>query len=357
MSHTYEIIPSEESQQIENIIDLTRRQLMQRYKVPQPTLRGVHPKDHGCVMASFKVDNDLESGLRVGVFSQPGAEYPCAIRFSNAATLVAPDNTVDAQGRRVPGSRGMAIKLVNLDTPTEQGLLPVQDFLMVNHPVFAFANIPDYEALSRVILENNEDPTKFFTQPYKTDEQTLARIKRIGLIVTRIRGGTDQLPPFQPAPAHPAQNSYFSAAPFLFGQGHAMKYRVTPVNEPITSQPDVVDPDYLRKALRLRLDPSIHGNPSIVFRFGVQVREIASLDIATEIEDASNEWSEEKYPYVGVGTITIPPQDFETDAARDRCEKIFLTPWHTHPDHRPLGGINRLRQKVYEASMKLRLGK
>jgi hypothetical protein len=136
-----------------------------------------------------------------------------------------------------------------------------------------------------------------------------------------------------------------------------MKYRVTPISEPIATPPEVVEPDYLRKALRLRLDPMRQGNTPIVFRFSIQVRSISEIDIATEIEDASNEWLEEKNPFVSVATITIHPQDFESNAARERCEKIFLTPWHTHPDHRPLGGINRLRRKVYEASMKMRLGK
>ena len=135
-----------------------------------------------------------------------------------------------------------------------------------------------------------------------------------------------------------------------------MKYRASPVDEPIVNPPDVVEPDYLRKALRQRLDPTIQGNRPIQFRFGVQVRKIDQVDIDTEIEDASNEWDESRYPFEDVATITIHPQDFETEAARDRCERIFLTPWHTHPDHRPLGGINRLRQKVYETSMKMRLG-
>jgi hypothetical protein len=355
MTTKYENPPADEAKQIEHIIELTRQQLLKRYPSPKPVLRGVHPKDHGCVLGSFQIDSFLKNELRVGVFSEPGAEFPCAIRFSNAATTVLPDDPV-VNGKPTPGSRGMAIKLVNIDSPNPEGLIPTQDFLMVNHPVFAFANVADYEALSELILRNNEDATEFFTKPYKTDEATLKRIQRTGLIVTRIRGGNDKVPPFQPAPSHPAQNSYFSAAPFLFGEGRVMKYRVTPINEPITNPPMVVEPDYLRKALRLRLDPTRQGNQSIVFLFSVQVRNIDEINIDTEIEDASNEWDETKYPFESVGTITIPPQDFETDAARERCERIFLTPWHTHPEHRPLGGINRLRQKVYETSMKMRLG-
>ena len=30
------------------------------------------------------------------------------------------------------------------------------------------------------------------------------------------------------------------------------------------------------------------------------------------------------------------------------CENLSFTPWHTIPEHRPLGGINRVRKTVYD---------
>ena len=228
----YEKIPTEEAQQIQNIIELTRQQMMKRYPSPDKVLRGVHPKDHGCVLASFKIDTKLDELFRVGVFSNPGAEYPCAIRFSNAATTVLPDNPVDKSGKRSPGSRGMAVKLVNLDSPGKEGFLPVQDFLMVNHPVFAFSNVEDYEVLSKEVFKNHdhatmtEDASSFFAIQLPRTDAAGVRAARSLEIVTRIRGGTDKLPAFQDAPAHPAQNSYFSAAPFLFGDGHVNRVSV-----------------------------------------------------------------------------------------------------------------------------------
>lgn len=359
----YENIPADEAQQIQNIINLTRLQLMKRYPGTDKVLRGVHPKDHGCVLALFKIDEDLSERLRVGVFTNPGAVYPCAIRFSNAATMITPDSTVDARGKPAHGSRGMAIKLVLLDSPNEDSFIPVQDFLMVNHPVFAFANVEDYEVLSKVILDTHdhstmtEDARPFFQIQAEKGGAALERAKRTGELVGRIRAASVAEGAFQEPPAHPAQNLYFSAAPFLFGHGRVMKYRVVPLNEPITSPPDVVEADYLRKGLKLRLDPTRSGNVPIVFRFEVQVREIEDVEIESEIENASTEWSEQQTPFQSTATITISPQDFDSDAARNRCENIFLTPWHTQPDHQPLGGINRLRQRVYEASRDMRLHK
>ena len=31
------------------------------------------------------------------------------------------------------------------------------------------------------------------------------------------------------------------------------------------------------------------------------------------------------------------------------CENLKFSPWHTLPEHQPLGRINRARQKIYEA--------
>jgi len=36
------------------------------------------------------------------------------------------------------------------------------------------------------------------------------------------------------------------------------------------------------------------------------------------------------------------------------CENLTYTPWHALPEHRPLGGINRVRRAVYESLAELR---
>ena len=133
-----EQIPPEEAAQIENIVRLTVAQMKKRYSGEKPVLRGVHPKDHGCVMATFRVLDTLPEELRVGVFAKPGLEYQAWIRFSNAAVLAEADSSATEHG-----SRGMAIKLLKVEgTSLIKKYEPLtQDFLMVNHPVFAFANV------------------------------------------------------------------------------------------------------------------------------------------------------------------------------------------------------------------------
>ena len=40
--------------------------------------------------------------------------------------------------------------------------------------------------------------------------------------------------------------------------------------------------------------------------------------------------------------------------AKRRCENLFFTPWHGLQEHQPIGGINRLKLGVYDASSAFR---
>lgn len=354
-----ENIPANEAADIAKIAELTIQQLERRYAAKPPVLRGVHAKDHGCVHASFKVNEDLADNFRVGVFASPGREYEAFIRFSNASVSEDADSPFGPTGLRVHGSRGMAIKLLGVVgkplMPTEGRL--TQDFLLINQPVFAFANVEDYLALSQVLLKT-DDPKAFFARTKDPDPEIAKRALRTLAIVQRVQSlAMDATQPsttgaYQPPPGSPLGNQYFSAAPFLFGEGSAVKFSAKPVAPVVAESLDVADPRYLRTALRKRLFPAPDAK-EVVFKFQIQIRTAKELTnkIDTEIEDATFEWQD---PFVDVATITIPPQDFETAARRALCESLTFSPWHGLVEHRPLGGINRLRRPVYEASSQRR---
>ena len=356
----WEVIPDGEAKQIENIVDLTGKQMKKRYANKLPPLRGVHPKDHGCVMAKFEVLNDLPEAYRVGVFAKPGREYQAYIRYSNADILVRPDSTSVEHG-----SRGMAIKLLKVDgdrlIPRDEPV--TQDFLLVNHPIFAFANVEDYEVLSQVLLEEDDKAAGFFKRritfkngaPDMTDPATVRAIQT-KRIITRIQSlAVDPVTPekgaYQTPPASPEDNIYHSGAPYLLGNDYVMKYSVKPVACPSGIAPNITDANYLRTALTKRLTSA--GATDIVLEFQIQIRTKADLagKLETEIENACTEWKDR---FVTVARITIPPQDFNTKEAILRCENLFFTPWHTLKEHQPIGGINRLKLGVYEASSAFR---
>jgi catalase len=308
------------------------------------------------VRARFTVKEDLEESLRVGVFSEPGKQYDAWIRFSNADVRVSRD-TKPAEGAspQKHGSRGMAIKLLGVTgCPLVETPEPLtQDFLLINQPVFAFANAEDYEALSEVLVRDKDRPEGFFARirmkdgkPDLSDPATV-RALRTKEIFTHIF--------IDPPPASPVEAQYFSASPFLFGADHAVKFSAKPVSPPSGKAPDFADPNYLRTALieRLAGDKAV----DVVFDFLVQRRTACELadKIDTAIEDACQEWKETDFPFASVATITIPPQHFDTPERRAVCERLVFTPWHGVQEHKPLGSINRLRLAVYQASSHHRL--
>lgn len=354
-----EIISPKEHQQIQHIVELTIQQLQMRYGGGAKVLRGVHPKSHGYVTGRFEILKTLPADLpAAGLFAVPGRVFENVdVRFSNAATLVRPDS---AGG--IHGSRGMAIKLHDVDGPvidSEPGGERSQDFLMINQPVFAFANVEDYEVLSRVLVDNKDEAGSFFaerlavppTSPTIPSEkralQTAGNIKRIQ--AASVAAGA-----FQEPPASPVDNDYFGAAPFLCGPDHVMRFKVTPVSRSV-AVPNVADENYLRKSLKARLKPG-HPEGEVRFEFKVWIRPASEIQPNVDTEDATLDWkgSEDPAKYVTVAILTIPLQDFDTPEQNQKDEALIFTPWHCLEAHRPLGGINRLRRAVYQASVMFR---
>jgi len=364
---TLERIPPDEATQIANIIRLTRGQLEKRYPSGTMALRGQHAKDHACVSGTLTVGNDIPQDKRRGVFATPGQEYQIWVRYSNAAAAVGADSIVAAAGAPpMHGGRGMAIKILGV---SGSPLLPTdgpaaQDFLMVNHPVFPFGNVEDYEAITEVLAADNDNPARFFAErirkqadgsPDLADPVTQRALRTLG-IVRRVQSAsmTAQPPAYQLPPASPIDNQYFSAAPFLFGEDHVMRLRVTPTSPAASASPNVADPSYLRTALLQRL--TARDAQEVRFDFQAQIRSAGELagSVDIDIEDVSLQWDEAPHPFVTLAVIAIPPQDFDTAERRALCEALSFSPWHGIEDHRPLGGINRLRRAVYEVSASFR---
>ena len=365
MTPELELIPPEEAKQIEHIIQLTMEQLQRRYPGDTARLRGQHARDHACVTATFTVRDDLPPDMRVGVLATPGQRYQAWVRYSNASSDSKAADSPVIGGTATHGSRGMALKILGVTGSLLLATdgIAAQDFLMVNHPVFPFANVEDYEALSQ-ILAADDKPDRFFAErihknadgsPNLTDPVTRRALRTAG-IVKRIQSlsPAGQPPAYQAPPVTPLDNQYFGAAPFLFGDGRVMRVTARPVAVVAGEAFDQTDPHYLRTALRKRLTAA--DAQSALFDFQIQVRSAGDLagKIETDIEDACVQWDEAMHPFVKVGTIAIPPQDFETSERRALCEGLVFTPWHAIAEHRPLGGINRLRRAVYEASSRFR---
>jgi len=280
-------------------------------------LRFNQPVGVACLKANFIVEPDLPSRLRVGVFASPGT-YPAWIRFANATDQ--PDTKKDF--------RGMSIKLMGVGGEKLLGSFDTVDFLLNSHPVL-FVGTPE-DFLDFVDHSVNSHPLWFFLNPFNL------HIREFLIVLAGRKHHANHL-------AIP----YWSTTPYLFGDGNAVKYSARPSGgNPDTTLPKELKDGYLRDAVRKQLSA---GGAS--FDFMVQFQTDAKQ---MPVEDATVEWDEAVSPFLKVARIEIPPQDFESPAHLEFCEGLAFNPWHTLPEHRPLGGINRVRKDLYQTMAEFR---
>ncbi len=292
--------------------------------------RGQHAKATGCVTAEFRIADDIPSDLQHGIFRQAGRNFSAIVRFSNSQGTFEKDGTGTA--------RGLAIKLLDVvgarAVPGDRD--STQDFLMIDNPVFPFPNPKAYvEAISRKDIPLIGDLVL---------KAHLLLLERDELkIVMDIRGKHV---------ASPLEIKYWSGTPFWLGPaagegGHAVKYSAVSRQAGRTAQPDHpkdLPDDYLTQALARDLQ-----SQEAVFDFKVQLQ---THPVAMPVENDSVEWDETKSKPVTVATLRIPTQ--KVDGSGDlaiRCEAMSFNPWHALAEHRPMGGMNRLRKVVYLASV------
>jgi catalase len=295
-------------------------------------LRDAHAKAHGCVRAEVSVRNDLESDLRHGVFNEPGKTWNAWVRLSNGNAY--------PQFDRIKDARGMAIKL--LDVPGEkltadQRHAGEQDFVMFNHPAFFVRDVAEYRS-------------NFAAQAQ--GKKALAFFPSLDPRSWELRHLFIALKTLAPAPQTPVATTYSSVAPYKLGS-HNIKYRVIPTPErcPAYELPEQNRdlPNFLRRALYQQL--SLDRVPAC---FELQVQR-QNPEHYMPIEDTSIEWDEAISPFETVADIRLPAQDFDSTEQNLNCDNLSFNPWHALPDHRPIGGINRLRKAVYEAISAYRL--
>ena len=112
------------------------------------------------------------------------------------------------------------------------------------------------------------------------------------------------------------------------------------------SQPQAARPgeSYLSEAMQAHLSSHVAS-----FDFCVQLRKEGM-----PIEDAGQRWDERGSPFVKVATLHIPRQTFRAPEREALAESLSFSPGHALPEHAPLGGLNRAREKIYAALSKFR---
>jgi len=274
---------------------------------PGPSLRGEHPKQHAGLWAEFKVRKDVPAALAVGLFARP-ARYTALVRFSNGRGA---DDTK-------PEVHGMGVKVL---IPDGDGAPPFQqDFLTADHPVFFGRNVQHVLDFLKASVSGTPAAALASTHPRIVG---FSSIPKSGLL----------------------ELSYWSQTPYKAGAG-AVKYFLQPVkDETVPSVPLSATPDGLREALAEQLTFRKQGALFTLFV-------IPQTDpVAQPIEDPTIEWLSEPVP---VADLSIHPQKFDSPEHVAFFASLAWSPWHSLPEHAPLGGVNRARRPIYDESAKLR---
>jgi hypothetical protein len=318
-----ESVPPGEEAAVARVVELTRAKFERDYASVRPALRDQHPKSHGCVRAQFVVGPDVPPDLRYGIFAEPRT-YSAWIRYSSSSAQPRPDSKRDAHG--------MSIKVMDVHgekvLPSERNET-TQDFIVANSRVFFCRNASDYVVLASRMSEGKL--LKFF---FGADPREWRVHEFVNMMIAT-----------QKKVVNPLQIRYWSQTPFALGP-LAVKYSAQPNGRRTDRKPTSAGSNYLEDAMARQL---ASGDASFDFMVQLQTdpREMP-------VEDPTIRWKERASPFRKVATIRIPSQDFTSKARTDFAEGLSFTPWHSLAQHRPLGGINRVRGAVYEAISKLR---
>lgn len=281
-------------------------------KAPDRTL---HAKSIvGVRNARLVVARDLPPDLAAGYF-QPGAELATAVRFSNASPFHRGDTVADMRGAALRVSTG------------DGGF---HDFLMTSYPVSHARDAWQFIEVAKIATGPKQLVLPRFILKFGLSE-TLRIIRNVKTGSRAIESLTTQ--------------QFWSRAPLLWGAGGPVRYALRPVARPVGKQPDASDGNYLATEFA---QWAASGN--VVYRLSVQ-RYVDSGK--TPIENGAAEWRESDSPFIDVATLVIPAQDLESAealAAKQSVDGFAFNPWNCPVQFRPLGGLNRARNRVYFAS-------
>ncbi len=311
-------LPGEEELTRAIITELTK--FTRENWLPGGVQRFGNTKTFGVVRGEFAVLPGLPASLRHGLFAEPRT-YPAWVRFSGPGPYAPPDLEDFGQcsvGIKVMGVQGPKLMADELFT---------QDLILVSPASFVTPNIRENAKLQRWVRA--KAPLAYAINPF--DPHLLHMFMQLL---------------YSPMHANPLEVQYYSNVPFLLGEGQAVEYSLKPRDRATSRIPSLPAENYLRDAMAMALAAG-----SRTFDFMVQVQTDSHL---MPIEDATVKWPERLSPYIPVARLHLPAQRFTSDEQLAFADVLRYNPWHSLPDHKPLGNSNRARKTMYDELATLR---
>jgi hypothetical protein len=316
-----------EEKLVDDIIEITSEYVTRRFREGRvPALRDAHAKDNGCVRATFCVDSYVDPELRHGVFKEQGRAFQAWIRFSSGNSEI--------RSSRWPDPHAMAIKLLGVDGDK---LLPdekkTQDFILIDSPNFFVDDLIRYKKAQQKYFRGG---------PFSGLKQWASIAELRGReIVVAAKGNTRLM-------TNPLYNQYWSSTPYRLGVPPGKRFAVKYTAKPCSPNPanalsrlqTFLAPDFSLKNEMSK----VLSKTEVCFDFYIQ-RYVD--DEHTPVEDSKVVWDESVSKPEHVARIVIPSPNVITPARDAFCENLSFNPWHSLPEHKPLGAVNRVRKKVY----------
>ncbi len=325
-----ESIPPDEDVVVSQIIDSGIAMLnATRHQVGDGTYRrDAHAKTHACLLGDFQVTPPAEP-LNQGLFAEP-KRYKAWVRFSSGSTAMQSDWTPDARGMGVKVLGVPGAKVMEGEQAAE-----TQDFLMINNPIFFIRDVKNYALLTQFQGEGSQ--FGYFFQGRNPLAWKLREF-RIGLGILK------------PLPTALLATQFHSMTAYKLGVGTDIKFTMRPVACTAGGSLPSSGVVWQRDSLRAGVAEHLRAGRAC-FEMAVQPQ-VAGANMP--VEDTTVLWDPKVSPFVPVARIEIPPQDIRPALDSGFCENLSMTPWHTLPQHRPIGGLNRIRLAVYQGIARYR---
>jgi hypothetical protein len=284
----------------------------------RPAERAVFRKLHGVARGTLQMLPNLPPELKVGVFARQS--LTAWVRFSSDTTPTSPD---------LGSTLGIGLKVWGVDgrnAMDETG--DVADFIMQNYPVFF---VDDAQAMCEFTYAGvvaNDYPGYLARHPKTNGILNAMSAQVAGSVLT---------------------TQYWAILPFAFGSEHYAKYSLVP-EPPPQSDPAINVPTDAKNYLGLDLAQRLSGSD---YRYTFMVQLVPRKD-NPPLEQATEEWPVDKYPYIPVATLILPRQDITVRGQADYGQELSFNIWRTPVEQTPQGSIAAARKVAYNSGAALR---
>ena len=337
---------ADEEDIVQKLVDILHRNNEWTFKKFKRGMRDAHAKSHAVLEGELVVDPDLPEHLRQGLFATP-ATYPVIARISSTQPTLHSD--------QIRGVRAIAIKVLGVQGPrAQEDGFNTQDFVMVDSSEFPFANARVYlwvgMPIAYVLTRMPDWALKLLTETLATVVDVTEAVSPLPsrLVPIPYFGKIVKIVKLFTTPNYYILGLTFNTASALRYGDYVAKISVKPLSESITRLDGKRIPRGSGEDAHRVLIADFFRDNDAEYEVCAQL-----CTNADAIEDASMEWLDSTPQRVA--KLVFRRQNSDCYCRRAYADDLLsFNSWRTLEAHIPLGSINRLKAKVYDASSKFR---